>query len=105
MILLAGFWLNKYPSFIDWLKYLSPYKYAFDASRKIMFDRDIPCDGSSALGKLCDGVNFVSTDELFQINNAQGTLLFNVGMLILMILAFRCAAYTILWMAMGDRCI
>ena len=65
MMLLGGFYVENVPGFVSWLKYLSPFKYAFDASREIIFDRDVPCDGSGELQHLCsDGQELVSPEDL-----------------------------------------
>jgi ABC-type multidrug transport system permease subunit len=52
MMLLGGFYVDNVPGFVSWAKYISLFKYAFDASRELVFDRDVPCDGSGYLPAL-----------------------------------------------------
>ena len=90
MMLIGGFYVQNVPGFVAWIKYFSPFKYAFDASRELIFDRDIPCDGSGELQDLCgvgalfdgdDVVKSVSPEELLKFLKVQGGIGFNVGML------------------------
>ena len=84
-MLLGGFYVESVPSFVDWVKYFSPFKYSFDASRSIVFDEPIPCDGSGELQDLCNlGQDEVSPEDLQEFLDIDGSLGFNVGMLILL---------------------
>jgi hypothetical protein len=94
MMLLGGFYVDNVPGFIAWAKYFSPFKYAFDASREIVFDRPIPCDGSGELQDLCsDGRESVPPDELKAFLEIDGSLAFNVGMLLVLGFVPRYLAY------------
>jgi len=76
-----------------WFKFLSPFKYAFDASRQIVFSKPVPCDGSGVL-MLCEGdVEFVSPAELKESLGSQGSIGFNIGMLIVIFVVPRYLAY------------
>mmetsp|Transcript_20430 Transcript_20430/g.29935 ORF Transcript_20430/g.29935 Transcript_20430/m.29935 type:complete len:204 (+) Transcript_20430:2-613(+) len=105
MLFMAGYYLKNFPSFIDWAKHLSVQKYAFDASQRIVFDRDIPCDGSGTLKKMCSGDNaeFISADEVFKSIQSQGTFRSNIGVLVLMMVALRCTSYLSLRVNMGNK--
>jgi len=94
LMLLGGFFVQNVPSFVSWAKYLSPFKYSFDGSRQIVFDRPVPCDGSGALEELCmNGVESVSASDVIAFLDIQGTIGFNVGMLFVVGLVPRYIAY------------
>lgn len=95
LMLLGGFFVENVPSWLEWGKFLSPFKYSFDASRLLIFDEDIPCDGSGALEILCGGSNegLVSADDVTEFLGVQGTVGFNLGMLLLLGLVPRYLAY------------
>jgi len=93
LMLLGGFFVQSAPQFMRWIKFLSPFKYAFDAARQIVFSQPIPCDGSGAL-MLCEGdVEMVSPAELKESLNVQGSFGFNIGMLLVLFLLPRYLAY------------
>lgn len=95
LMLLGGFFVENIPQFIAWAKYLSPFKYAFDSSLQLVFDRNVPCDGSGALGELCDGesTGFATVDEVLNFMGVQGSVAFNVGILLLLCFIPRYGAY------------
>lgn len=95
LMLLGGFFVESVPSFIEWAKYISPFKYAFDASLQIIFDRDVPCDGSGALEQLC-GASDTGVADAAAVRafiGIQGGLGFNIGMLIVLSFLPRYFAY------------
>jgi ABC-type multidrug transport system ATPase subunit len=96
LMLLGGFLVENIPPFIAWAKYLSPFKYAFDSSTAIMFNRDLPCDGSDVLDSICGESGYISTEELKALTGIQGTLGFNIGMLLVFTFLPRYFAYVAL---------
>ena len=60
LMLVGGFFAENPPDWIDWAKFLSPFKYSFDSSLQLIFSRDVPCDGSGSLESLCGGRNTLS---------------------------------------------
>jgi len=105
-MLLGGFFVTNIPAFLTWGRYLSPFKYAFDAAQAIIFQENIPCDGSGVLEEFCGGRDegYVTPDELQEFLGVQGTVGFNVGMLILYSCLPRYIAYLALRMKKsGDR--
>lgn len=86
--LAGGFYIEHVPSFISWAKYISPFKYAFDASRLMVFNSDIKCDGSQIVC-LTPGKAFATIDEVKEHLNIEGTLAFNAGMLFLIFIIPR----------------
>lgn len=95
LMLLGGFFVENIPSFLVWAKYLSPFKYAFDSSLQIVFDRDVPCDGSGELGELCTEATggSVPAAEIQKMIGIQGSIGFNVGMLLVFCFLPRYFAY------------
>jgi ABC-type multidrug transport system ATPase subunit len=95
LMLLGGFFVENIPSFLSWGKYLSPFKYSFDASRQLVFDRPVPCDGSGALEDLCAGLSTgsVPSEDVIEFLNIQGSVGFNVGLLVVIGLVPRYVAY------------
>jgi len=103
LALLGGFFVDNVPAWLDWGVFVSPFKYSFDASRLLIFDRDMPCDGSGALKHLCEGFSssvaagegglIVPSSEVIEFLEIQGSVGFNVGMLLVMGLVPRYFAY------------
>jgi ABC-type multidrug transport system ATPase subunit len=95
LALLGGFFVENVPSFLEWAKYLSPFKYAFDASLPLVFDEPVPCDGSGALEGICGGsdTGYAQPEEVISYLGVQGTVAFNVGILIVIGLVPRYIAY------------
>lgn len=97
LMLLGGFFVENVPVFIDWGKYLSPFKYAFDSSLQLVFIEDLPCEEGGALGELCsDG--FASASDVLAFIGVQGSVSFNVGMLVVLSFVPRYFAYLALRM-------
>mmetsp|Transcript_5492 Transcript_5492/g.7206 ORF Transcript_5492/g.7206 Transcript_5492/m.7206 type:complete len:586 (-) Transcript_5492:52-1809(-) len=95
LMLVGGFFAENPPAWIDWAKFLSPFKYSFDSSLQLIFSRDVPCDGSGALEVLCDGkdVGYVSAEDLHEFIGIQGSLGFNIGILLVICFVPRLVAY------------
>ena len=106
LMLLGGFFVENPPSWLSWGKFLSPFKYSFDASRQLVFDRPVPCDGSGALEELCGGSDkgSVPPEDIIEFLQIQGSVGFNVGILILLGLIPRYVAYrALLAKRQGER--
>merc|ERR1712150_290409 len=95
LMLLGGFFVENVPSWLEWGKFLSPFKYSFDASRQLVFDRPVPCDGSGALEDLCGGSDegYADPQDVIDFLRIQGSVGFNVGLLIVIGLVPRYIAY------------
>lgn len=93
LMLLGGFFVENIPDFIKWGKFISPFKYAFDSALLLIFDRDVPCDGSGTLGSLCDGNDTAEASLVRDFIGIQGSLGFNVGLLLLLGMLPRYGAY------------
>jgi len=95
LALVGGFFVENVPSFLVWSKFLSPFKYSFDASLQLVFDEPVPCDGSGALEELCGGSDdgYASREDVIAYLGVQGSVGFNVGILIAIGLLPRYFAY------------
>jgi ABC-type multidrug transport system ATPase subunit len=80
MMVSGGFFVENMPPFFSWVKYLSPFKYAFDASRELIFDYDVKCDGTN---NVCGGLNLnVATSSLVKdYLKIENSVALNVGIL------------------------
>lgn len=101
LALVGGFFVELVPSFLVWSKFISPFKYSFDASLQLVFDEPVPCDGSGALKGLCDdtGGGYASPEAVMEFLGVQGSVGFNVGLLIAIGLVPRYLAY----LALGSK--
>lgn len=103
LMLLGGFFVQNPPVWISWGKYLSPFKYAFDSSLQLVFTSPVPCDGSGALGSLCANysptsenpseTNYASAESVLEFIGVQGSVGFNVGILLIICFLPRWGAY------------
>lgn len=95
LLLLGGFFVENVPTWLDWAKFLSPFKYSYDASRQLVFDKEVPCDGSGALERLCGGSSgsSIPAQDVIDFLGIQGGVGFNVGLLLVMGLLPRYLAY------------
>jgi hypothetical protein len=106
LMLLGGFFVENVPDWLVWGKYLSPFKYAFDSSLQLIFDRNVPCDGSGALEELCGGADtgVAQAADVRDFIGIQGTMAFNVGVLLIICFLPRYWAYVALkWKQEGER--
>lgn len=94
LMLLGGFFIRNIPSWVAWLRYLSNFKYANDASLGLVFDTNTPCDGSGLL-PACQGqsTGFSTGAETLDYLDVQGSIGFNAGLLIAMGVVLRVLAY------------
>ena len=97
LMLLGGFFVQNVPAWLVWGQYLSPFKYSFDASRQLIFDRDVPCDGSGVL-EVCGGssVGTATPQEVIDSLHINGSVGFNAGLLVVIGLVPRYIAYVAL---------
>mmetsp|Transcript_41161 Transcript_41161/g.60945 ORF Transcript_41161/g.60945 Transcript_41161/m.60945 type:complete len:718 (-) Transcript_41161:45-2198(-) len=95
LMLLGGFFVQNIPSFLIWARYVSPFKYAFDASRQLVFDRNVPCDGSGALEELCGGSSegYATPEQVIDFLQVDGGVAFNVSLLLVVCFVPRYLAY------------
>ena len=94
LMLTGGYFVQQLPSFVHWVRMISPFKYSYDACLALTFTRDIPCDKGEYLVECSDpSVKSVPGSLALDLLNQQGSVGFNVGLLVVFILFFRVAAY------------
>lgn len=101
MMAAGGFYIKNLPPWLVWVKYLSPFKYAFDSSQQLVFDRNVPCDGSGVLAEICDlrdNPGYATPSQVLEVLGVVDSVGFNVAILIFMSVFLRYAAYLVLRM-------
>lgn len=95
MMLTGGFFAENVSSYISWMRFVSPFKYSFHACLAIEFDRDVPCDGSGGLGKLCNGssTGYADHNAIVKMLGGEHSVAFNVMGLIGIFVIGRVVAY------------
>ena len=95
LMLLGGFYVENVPAFVSWARYLSPFKFAFDAAQQLVFDENVPCDGSGVLQDICgdSDTGYATPDQVKAFLRVDGSLAFNVGMLLVLSTVPRYVAY------------
>lgn len=93
----GGYYVQNIPSWIAWIKYTSPFKFGYEASQILVFDRDVKCDGSGDLAAFCiDNVEFASSEQVLETLGSEGTVATNIGILIALIFIPRYFAFVAL---------
>lgn len=103
LMVVGGFFVSNVPAFISWVRYLSAFKYSFDASRQLVFNTPVPCDGSGVVD-LCNGgsVGSISPEQMNQWMGVDGGVGFNVGMLVVLFIVPRYIAFLSLKRQKGE---
>jgi ABC-type multidrug transport system ATPase subunit len=90
----GGYYIKNIPTFIGWIKYISPFKPGYEAAQTLVFDRSVPCDGSSVLAEYCvDGAKTVSSDNILKFLASEGSIGFNIGILVALMIVPRYLAF------------
>lgn len=92
LMLTGGYFVQNLPPFVRWIRYLSPFKYSYDACLQLVFNRSIPCNNGEQLIE-CVNATSVSGSTAYDMLGATETVGFNVGMLIVFIAFFRTVSY------------
>jgi len=95
LMLTGGFFVQNIPSFFSWVKYLSPFKYAYDSCVIFEFSGvKTPCDGSGVLPD-CMGSSegYVNGEAVIEYLGVKEDLGFNMGMLVVLLVGLRTSAY------------
>ena len=97
MILVSGFLVTNLPVFIYWVRYLSLFKYAMDASAGVIFTYggiSFTCDNGHRLPDCLPGVESVSGESVLMFISPQGgSVGFNVGLIVAIFVVVRMGAY------------
>lgn len=90
----AGLYIKNIPNFLIWVKYLSPFKPAFEASMILVFKRGVECDDSGALPQYCtEGVKYATSEQVLEALNSDGTVGLQVCIAFLLMLVPRYLAF------------
>jgi ABC-type multidrug transport system ATPase subunit len=90
----GGYYIKNIPTFIGWIKYISPFKPGYEAAQTLVFDREVPCDGSGVLAGYCvDGTEKVSSDNVLKFLGSEGSIGFNIGILVALMIVPRYLAF------------
>ena len=94
LMVVGGFFVRTLPVWMIWLGYLSPFKYSYNSSVQLVFDRPVPCDGSKVLS-VCAGGNSgsASVEEVLKFLGVQYSVGFNVLLLFVMFVVVRIMAF------------
>jgi len=94
LMVVGGFFVRNVPHWLLWLGYISPFKYSYNSSVQLVFDRPVPCDGSGLLAA-CGGddTGAVSVEDVLQFLGVQFSAGFNAAMLLVIFIVVRIFAF------------
>ena len=94
LMVLGGFFVRQVPFWILWLGYVSPFKYSYNASVQLVFNKPVPCDGSGVLAA-CENTasGEASVQDVLEFLGVQFSTAFNVGMLLVLFVVVRVLAF------------
>uniref|UniRef100_A0A7S4IZL3 ABC transporter domain-containing protein n=1 Tax=Odontella aurita TaxID=265563 RepID=A0A7S4IZL3_9STRA len=94
LMVVGGFFVRTIPKWVQWLGYLSPFKYSYNSSVQLVFDRPVPCDGSGLLS-VCEGADTgtASIADVLSFLGVEGSPGFNVGLLLVIFVFMRIFAF------------
>jgi hypothetical protein len=95
LMLCGGFFNQNLPGWLSWVQYLSPFYYAGCAAMQVIFQEDIPCDGS---GVFCENgqTTFSYNEYLHDVLHVNLPLWVNIFVLLLFVIIPRFLAYVVL---------
>jgi len=90
----GGFYVENIPVWLSWTKFVSPFKFGYEASQILVFDRDVPCDGSGNLAEFCTGdADYVSSEDVLETLGSEGSVGLNVCILVILTVVPRYLAF------------
>jgi len=94
LMVVGGFFVRNVPQWILWLGYVSPFKYSYNSSVQLVFDRPVPCDGSGVLAA-CGGrsVGYASEQDVLDFLGTEFSAGANAGLLLLIFVIVRVLAF------------
>jgi len=95
LMVVGGFFVRNVPSWLSWLKFLSPFKYSYSSAIQLVFDRPVPCDGSEQLAACSDypTTEYASVEEVLDSLGVDLNVGANVALLLLMFIVIRVMAF------------
>ena len=94
LMVVSGFFVRNIPSWILWMGYISPFKYSYNASVQLVFDRPVPCDGSGLLSVCNDPATLYATEqEVLDFLGVEFSAGLNAALLFIMFIVVRIMAF------------
>lgn len=94
LMVVGGFFVRNIPFWVQWLGYISPFKYSYNSSVQLIFDRPVPCDGSGLLPSCENADNgYASVQEVLDFLGVEFSAGFNAAMLLVMFIVVRIMAF------------
>jgi len=96
LMIVGGFFVENVQSWLDWAKYISVFKYAYHAALWFEFapGREFDCANGQIVAKCSNaGVIRVDGEDILDALDVQGSIGFNIGMLVLFLVVARVAGY------------
>jgi hypothetical protein len=86
----GGFYVQNIPVWLEWVKYLSPFKFGYEAAQLMIFDEPVACDGTGQLAVYCNGgAEYASREDILEFLGSEGTIASNLGVLLGLIIVPR----------------
>jgi len=94
LMVVGGFFVRNVPAWILWMGYLSPFKYSYNSSVQLVFDRPVPCDGSGLLS-VCNDPNteFATERDVLDFLGVEFSAGTNAALLLVMFVVVRIMAF------------
>ena len=94
LMVVGGFFVRNVPSWILWLGYISPFKYSYNSSVQLVFDKPVPCDGSGVLAA-CNGgsTGYATEEEVLNFLGVEYSAGLNAALLLIMFIVIRVMAF------------
>mmetsp|Transcript_59354 Transcript_59354/g.126201 ORF Transcript_59354/g.126201 Transcript_59354/m.126201 type:complete len:760 (+) Transcript_59354:109-2388(+) len=98
LMVVGGFFVRNIPSWILWMGYLSPFKYSYNSSVQLVFDRPVPCDGSGVIAACSDypATQFATEEQVREFLGVQFSAGVNAALLLVMFVGIRILAFFVL---------
>lgn len=94
LMVVGGFFVRNVPSWILWLGYLSPFKYSYNSSVQLVFNKPVPCDGSGLLASCNGGSTGYATEEsIVKFLGVEFSAGLNASLLLVMFIVIRVMAF------------
>mmetsp|Transcript_11775 Transcript_11775/g.24842 ORF Transcript_11775/g.24842 Transcript_11775/m.24842 type:complete len:700 (+) Transcript_11775:188-2287(+) len=104
LMVVGGFFVRNIPFWVQWLGYISPFKYSYNASVQTVFNEPVPCDGSGVLAA-CGGsdTGYASEQDVLDFLGVEFSAGFNAAMLLVIFLVVRIMAFYALKMKKAEE--
>eukprot|EP01083_Nonionella_stella_P044508 119801_1 len=85
LMVVGGFFVRTVPTWISWLGYISPFKYSYNSSVQLVFNKPVPCDGSGLLS-VCNGksTGYASEQDVLDFLGVELSAGLNAALLLVM---------------------